>query len=263
MNERDIFLSALEIEDPAARQAHVQSACAGDADLMPSVEALLASHGQSQFLNTPVVEQMAESDSAATMLIGKGSTTDEEYPHTEFLSHGANSMNRTESDDENQLGYLLGFLQPSSRPDSKGRLSIGKNVTDLSPLKGASLRRLTCAGARNLTDLAPLKGMSLRYINLYFTQVSDLSPLKGMPLEHVIIAETNVTDLGLLKEMSTLKILNCGRSITDLSPLKGLALEELHGDFQPARDGEILRSIKTLKKINDKPAGEFWMGGEK
>jgi hypothetical protein len=29
-------------------------------------------------------------------------------------------------------------------------------------------------------------------------------------------------------------------------------------DFQPARDGEILRSIKTLETINGKPVAEFW-----
>lgn len=123
MNERDIFLSALEIEDPADRQAHVQSACAGDAQLLASVEALLASHGQSQFLNTPVVEQMSEAESAETMLVGKGSTADEEYPRTEFVLHGTDAMNENENDDENPLGYLLGFLQPASRPDAKGRLA--------------------------------------------------------------------------------------------------------------------------------------------
>lgn len=123
MNERDIFLSALEIEDPAARQAHVQSACAGDAQLLASVEALLASHGQSQFLNTPVVEQMSEAESAETMLVEKGSTADEECPPTEFVLHGIDAMNKDESDDENPLGYLLGFLQPASRLDSKGRLA--------------------------------------------------------------------------------------------------------------------------------------------
>ena len=29
-------------------------------------------------------------------------------------------------------------------------------------------------------------------------------------------------------------------------------------DFKPERDAEILRSIKTLETINDKPAAEFW-----
>ena len=67
--------------------------------------------------------------------------------------------------------------------------------------------------------------------------MSDLSPLKGMPLT----------------------TLNCGGTrVSDLSPLKGMPLKALGCDFKPERDAEVLRSIKTLEKINDKPAAEFW-----
>jgi len=45
--------------------------------------------------------------------------------------------------------------------------------------------------------------------------------------------------------------------VSDLSVLQGLPLKELHWD-KPERDAKILRSIKTLEKINDKPAKEFW-----
>jgi hypothetical protein len=37
-----------------------------------------------------------------------------------------------------------------------------------------------------------------------------------------------------------------------------MPLEEIRCDFKPERDADILRSIKTLEKINDKPAAEFW-----
>jgi hypothetical protein len=43
-----------------------------------------------------------------------------------------------------------------------------------------------------------------------------------------------------------------------LAPLKDMPLKELWCDFKPARDAEILRAIKTLEKINGKPAAEFW-----
>ena len=46
--------------------------------------------------------------------------------------------------------------------------------------------------------------------------------------------------------------------MSDLSPLKGMPLKELRCDFKPERDAEILRSLKTLETINDKPAKEFW-----
>jgi hypothetical protein len=37
-----------------------------------------------------------------------------------------------------------------------------------------------------------------------------------------------------------------------------MPLKELGCDFLPERDAEIVRSIKTLEKINGKPAAEFW-----
>ena len=69
MNEFDLFQSALELEDPAARKAFLMSACEHDAALLNRVEALLASHHeQSQFLNTPVVEQITELSQAPNMV---------------------------------------------------------------------------------------------------------------------------------------------------------------------------------------------------
>jgi hypothetical protein len=37
-----------------------------------------------------------------------------------------------------------------------------------------------------------------------------------------------------------------------------MPLTELGCDFKPERDAALLRSLKTLQKINDKPAAEFW-----
>jgi hypothetical protein len=37
-----------------------------------------------------------------------------------------------------------------------------------------------------------------------------------------------------------------------------MALTELLCDFKPERDAKLLRSIKTLEKINGKPANAFW-----
>jgi hypothetical protein len=34
-------------------------------------------------------------------------------------------------------------------------------------------------------------------------------------------------------------------------------------DFDPERDGEILRSLSTPERINGKPAAEFWKDVEK
>ena len=37
-----------------------------------------------------------------------------------------------------------------------------------------------------------------------------------------------------------------------------MPLTNVRCDFKPYRDTELLRSIKTLETINDKPAAEFW-----
>lgn len=86
-------------------------------------------------------------------------------------------------------------------------------------------------------DLSPLKGMALSGLAINFTYVADLSPLQGMPLKGLIVHSTIVNNL---------------------SPLKDLPLQFLSLDFKPERDTELLRSIKTLETINDKPAAEFW-----
>jgi hypothetical protein len=70
-----------------------------------------------------------------------------------------------------------------------------------------------------------------------WTKVSDLSPLRG----------------------ARLTVLHCqGAKVTDLSPLKEMPLREIRCDFKFERDAEILRSIKTLETINQKPAAQFW-----
>ena len=79
--------------------------------------------------------------------------------------------------------------------------------------------------------------MALTFVSCRDTRVSDLSPLTGMPVTELYCENT---------------------SVTDLSPLKGMPLKVLRCDFKPERDAEILRSLKTLETINEKPAKEFW-----
>ena len=50
--ERDLFLSALEIEDPSERAAFLDRECAGDVPLRASVDALLSNHVQDAFLES-------------------------------------------------------------------------------------------------------------------------------------------------------------------------------------------------------------------
>jgi len=57
---REIFLKALETQAPAERAAYLQGACGKDAALRAKVDALLSSHENDSFLESPAVE-VAES----------------------------------------------------------------------------------------------------------------------------------------------------------------------------------------------------------
>jgi hypothetical protein len=59
MTERELFVAALEREDPAERATFLDQACGADASLRQRVDALLRSHeGAADFMDVPVVEQL-------------------------------------------------------------------------------------------------------------------------------------------------------------------------------------------------------------
>lgn len=152
-------------------------------------------------------------------------------------------------------------------------------VRDLSPLTGIPLTLLNCQHT-SVTDLAPLKGMPLTYVACGMTNVSDLSPLAGMPLTGLNCSDLpDLSDLTALKGMHLTTLYIGGTHVSDLLPLKGMPLERLHInltrvsdvsllkdmplkhiglDFKTERDTAVLRTIKTLETINNKPAADFW-----
>ncbi len=69
MTEREIFLDALEQDDPAARAAYLDAACAGRPALRRRVEDLLRSHQEADtFLDVPAMEQVAAADQSLAFL---------------------------------------------------------------------------------------------------------------------------------------------------------------------------------------------------
>jgi tRNA A-37 threonylcarbamoyl transferase component Bud32 len=160
-------------------------------------------------------------------------------------------------------------------------ICIAPRIADLSPLRGMPLKHL-CIGSCPVTDLSPLRGMRLEILTAYGILAQDFSVLEGMPLRRIIVGRnfsdlsclrdapleavfingTQVTDLSPLRGKA-ITILDCRWSrVTDLSPLRGMPLKELVCDFSSRRDAELLRSLKTLEKINGKPAAEFWKQAE-
>ncbi len=107
INERVIFDAAVEIADPKARQAFVEKACEGNADLVARVAALLKSHdGAGSFLEIPAADPRGQGSadiSANTIL-------------------GVSGPEEDDSDDEDDLRVDLSFLQPSTKAGSIGTL---------------------------------------------------------------------------------------------------------------------------------------------
>jgi eukaryotic-like serine/threonine-protein kinase len=132
-------------------------------------------------------------------------------------------------------------------------------LTDLGPLRGLKLDYLDCGSNFKLTDLAPLKGMPLRQLICWCTGVADLRPLRGMPLTRLDCQWAYVADLEPLAGMPLAHLfIRSNVAAPDLAPLIGMPLTELECEFNPERDTGILRSIRTLQTINEKPAQEFW-----
>jgi WD40 repeat protein len=80
-------------------------------------------------------------------------------------------------------------------------------------------------------------------LKLVTDELTDLSPLRG------------------LKSLKTLTLRGSapGKSrLRDLSPLKELPLEQLQYDFRGQEDRAVAQSLKTLQRINGRPAADFW-----
>lgn len=125
MTERELFLSALEIEDQGVREAWLKAACAGEAALLARVESLLASLKLDQrFLQVPLLEQLGKTSDAgeiATLFMGSASTVD----HAAVDGNAPTGILHDPSSEPAGRGsgeISLDFLQPSDKPSSLGRL---------------------------------------------------------------------------------------------------------------------------------------------
>jgi Leucine-rich repeat (LRR) protein len=135
-----------------------------------------------------------------------------------------------------------GKLTPKVVGDHVTELTLSTdNVTDLSPLRALpELQSLNCGGSAvgrgKLVDLSALRGSKLTSLSCPNNSICDLAPLKELPLTYLNIN---------------------GVKTLDLSPLRDLPLKEIRCYYLPMRDAEILRAIKTLETVNDKPAKDL------
>jgi serine/threonine-protein kinase len=99
------------------------------------------------------------------------------------------------------------------------------------------LRRLNLESDSSvLYDITFLKGLKLQELGLAKTRAADLTPLAGMPLLRLQIS---------------------GTPVRDLTPLLKLPLAHLECDRIGTSEFSPLKSIRTLKTINDQPAADF------
>lgn len=157
-------------------------------------------------------------------------------------------------------GSLVGMV--SDLKPLKGmqliKLTLSVNpVSNLTPLKGMPLADLHIDNSQ-VADLSPLEGMPLKVLNCSYTKVTSLVPLKGVPLTILWANNTEIADLSPVKGKPLEWITIQETKVNDLSPLNGMPLTQIYLNFKPERDTELLRAIRTLEKINDKPAAEFW-----
>ena len=121
-------------------------------------------------------------------------------------------------------------------------------MSDLSPLKDMKLTSLDC-GDTQVSDLSPLKDMKLTNLDCSDTQVSDLSPLKDMKLTTWTASSTQVSDLSPLKDMKLTTLCCDGTQCIRPVAAAGDAAKELHCDFKPERDAEILSVSRCLSHL--------------
>ena len=131
-------------------------------------------------------------------------------------------------------------------------------LSDLAALKGLKLKYLRFDDTL-VTNLEPLIGMDLDVLELDNTPVANLTPLSAMKLRRLSIRGTNVTNLVPLENMQLSDLFVSRTKVSDLTPIKKMPLKMIECDPLVAqRNAEILRSIPTLDRINEKPAAEFW-----
>jgi eukaryotic-like serine/threonine-protein kinase len=117
-----LFFAALEKATADERAAYLNSACAGDAVLRRQVEKLLKAHPRlGDFLNQPVVERLTPTptpDPSDATQVPDAST---DGPGAAPAGRKGPTLARSEGGRPDE-DSAIDFLQPSTRPDSLGRL---------------------------------------------------------------------------------------------------------------------------------------------
>lgn len=253
MNEFELFQLALDIDDPAARRLFLKSACQQNQEMLGRVEALFASHeGESRFLDTPVVEQI-------------GDTPNVDPDATGLLTNG--SANAMANQDEVEDKIPLGYLEPSAKPGSLGRLAhyevlevVGRGafgtvlrafdekLQRVVAIKVMALELAATSPARKRFMREAQASAAIRHENVVSVFAVEEKPLPYMVMEY-IPGRTLQQRLNERGPLDVPTVLRLGRQIAE-----GLAAahaqELIHRDIKP---GNILleTNVQDRVKISD------------
>ncbi|WP_202947387.1 protein kinase domain-containing protein [Zavarzinella formosa] len=220
-----LFLGAIEIADAAQRTKFLDEACAGDAPLKEHLAALLRAHHQPDSLLDQPIVQSAEPVITRT--------------------HDGPAFNRDSGDEE------LGFLTPSERPDSMGRIGnyevlqvIGKGgfsivfrvfdevLQRVVALKALSPAMAVTSPARKRFLREARSAAAVRHENVVQVHAVEEQPLPFLVMEF-IPGETLQQRIDRTGPLETAEVLQIGRQIAE-----GLAAAHatglIHRDIKPS-----------------------------
>jgi serine/threonine protein kinase len=117
MNERTIFLNALDEDDPERRRAYLDFACAGNPALRERIETLLRSHEEAgTFLEVPAMEQMVQDDQGLAFLASSAEPGSlgrhDHYEVLEIVGRGGTGMVLKGRDTKLQRIVAIKVLKP-------------------------------------------------------------------------------------------------------------------------------------------------------
>jgi serine/threonine protein kinase/formylglycine-generating enzyme required for sulfatase activity len=268
VDERELFLAGLEIEDPAVRQAYLQAACANNAELLASVESLLASHeGESLFLQVPVGDQLEVTapGNEATVFIQNASTHDDNggEPSHALFERDSMKPNRNEETDEIPLGYL----ESPTRPDSLGRLghyevlevvgrgafgtvlrAFDEKLQRVVAIKVLAIELASTSPARKRFLREAQSSAQIRHEHVVSVYAVEEKPIPYLVMEY-IPGQTLQQKLDTTGPLDVLTVLRLGGQIAE-GLAAAHAMDLIHRDIKP---GNILleTGVRDRVKITD------------
>jgi hypothetical protein len=164
MNERTIFLNALDEDDAERRRAYLDFACAGNPALRERIEALLRSHEQvDTFLEVPAIEQILDEEQRLAFLVPSTEPGSlgrlDHYEVLEVVGRGSTGMVLKGRDTKLQRIVAIKVLKPLLAGSSTARtLFIGEAQA------AAAVRDDNVIAIYAVSDEGPIPYLVMEYI---------------------------------------------------------------------------------------------------